>query len=135
MMVSLANCIMFFIARIWYVQTRPWPLPFHGNILSINTVKMRLSFYERLRKYGTVFRVFPLGEEVEVIKGNKYVRNAFLGRENDIVISLLIGPQSLMSKYLMFGVKAALGRANKVSYALQKILRKRFRALLGLNSN
>ena len=35
----------------------------------------------------------------------------------------------------MFDVKVTLGRANKVAYALQNILRKRFRALLGLNSN
>ena len=53
---------------------------------------MRLSFYELLHKHGTVFRVFPRGEEVEVINDIKYKGNAFLGRENDIVISLLIGP-------------------------------------------
>ena len=58
---------MFLIALIWYIQTRPWPLPFHGNNLSINPAKKRVSFYELLQKYGTVYRVFPLGEEVEVI--------------------------------------------------------------------
>ena len=75
MMVSLANCTMSFVSLIWYVQKRPWSLPFHGNILSINSAKMSLSFYELLQKYGTVFRVFPLDEEVEVINDIKYAKD------------------------------------------------------------
>ena len=38
--------------------------------ISINTVKMRLS-----TKYGTVFRVFPLDEKVEVINDIKYAKD------------------------------------------------------------
>ena len=36
---------------------------------------MSLSFYELLQKYGTVFRVFPLSEEVEVTNGIKYAKD------------------------------------------------------------
>ena len=43
--------------------------------ISINTVKMRLSFYELLHKYGTVFRVFPLDEKVEVINDKQYAKD------------------------------------------------------------
>ena len=35
------------------------------------------------------------------------------------MISLLIGSHSLMSKYIMFDVKVAFGRANKVPYAFK----------------
>ena len=128
---SLIICVMLFMAFIWYKQTRklslrlppgPWPLPFIGNILAINTRKIHLTFYEFSLKYGSLFRVSLLGEEIVVINDIKMARKAFLDEEcADIFADK---PNTFLGKYLLFGVDVALGRANKVTYALRKMLRK-----------
>ena len=119
------------MALVWYNQTRilglhpppgPWPLPFVGNILSINTAKMHLTFYELSQKYGKIFRVSLLGEEMVVINDIHMLRTAFLGEEyRDIFADR---PRSFISKYIVFDVDIAFGRANEVTYALRKMLHK-----------
>ena len=128
---SLAICVIFFMALVWYNQTRilglhpppgPWPLPFVGNILSINTANMHLTFYELSQKYGKVFRVSLLGEEIVVINDIHMLRTAFLGEEyRDIFADR---PRSFISKYIVFDVDIAFGGANEVTYGLRKMLHK-----------
>ena len=128
---SLAIFVMFIMALIWYNRTRkpslclppgPWPLPFVGNILSINTGKMHLTFYELSQKYGNIFRVSLLGEEIVVINDINVLRKAFLEEEYEEVFA--DRPPSFFHKYIMFGADMAFGRSNKVTYALRKMLQK-----------
>ena len=128
---SLAICVMVFIAIMWYKQTRkpslrpppgPWPLPFIGNILSINTRKMHLTFNELSQKYGNIFRVSLLGDEIVVINDINMLRKAFLGEEYCDIFD--DRPRSFISKYIMFDADLGFGRANKVTYALRKMLHK-----------
>ena len=133
-MTLLAICVMVFVAIIWHNQTRkqslrqppgPWSLPFIGNILSINTAKIHLTFYELSQKYGKIFRVSLLGEDIVVINDIHMLRKAFLGEEyGDIFADR---PPSFISKYIAFDVNVAFGRANKVTYALRKMLHKGFK--------
>ena len=128
---SLIICVMFFMALIWYKQKRkvslrlppgPWPLPFVGNILAINTRKIHLTFYELSLKYGSIFRVSLLGQEIVVINDINMARKAFLGEEHADIFA--DKPNTFIGKYVLFGLGVALGRANKVTYALRKMLHK-----------
>ena len=128
---SLIICVMLFMALIWYKQTRkqslrlppgPWPLPFVGNIFAINTRKIHLTFYDLSLKYGGLFRVSLLGEEIYVINDINMARKAFLGEEYADIFA--DKQNTFFCKYLLFGVDVALGRANKVTYALRKMLHK-----------
>ena len=128
---SLIICVILFMALIWYKQTRklslrlppgPWPLPFVGNIFAINTSKIHLTFNDLLLKYGSLFRVSLLGEEIYVINDINMARKAFLGEEYADIFA--DKPNTFLGKYLLFGVDVALGRANKVTYALRKMLHK-----------
>ena len=128
---SLAICVMVFIAIMWYKQIRkpslhpppgPWPLPFIRNILCINNRKMHLTFYELSQKYGKIFRVSLLGEEIIVINDINMLRKAFLAEEYGSIFA--DRPHSFISKYILFDADIAFGRANKVTYALRNMLHK-----------
>ena len=128
---ALIICVILFMALTWYKQTRklslrlppgPWPLPFVGNILAINTRKIHLTFYDLSLKYGSLFRVSLLGEEIYVINDINMARKAFLGEEYADIFA--DKQNTFFCKYLLFGVDVALGGANKVTYALRKMLHK-----------
>ena len=74
---------------------------------------MHKTFYELSQKYGKIFRVSLLRK---AFLGDEYGDN-FAGR-----------PRSFISKYFMFETGIVLGRANKVTYALRKILHRGFKA-------
>ena len=128
---SLAICVMFLMALIGYKKTRktrlcpppgPWPLPFVGNVLSMDTRRMHLTFYELSKTYGKIFRVSLLGEDIVVINDINLLRKAFLGDEyGDIFADR---PHTFATKYILFDVDITLGRANKVTYALRNMLHK-----------
>ena len=128
---SLSICVMFLMALIWYKKTRktslcpppgPWPLPFVGNVLSMDTRRMHLTFYELSQKYGKIFTVSLLGEDIVVINDINMLRKAFLGEEYGDIFD--DRPHSFASKYIMFDADLGLGRANKVTFALRKMLHK-----------
>ena len=128
---SVSICVMFLMALIWYKKTRktslcpppgPWPLPFVGNVLSMDTKRMHLTFYELSQKYGKIFRVTLLGEDIVVINDINMLRKAFLGDQyGDIFADR---PHTFTTKYILFDVDITLGRANKVTYALRNMLHK-----------
>ena len=128
---SLAICVMFLMALIGFKKTRktrlcpppgPWPLPFVGNVLSMDTRRMHLTFYELSQKYGKIFTVSLLGEDIVVINDINMLRKAFLGDEYGDVFD--DRPHTFTTKYILFDVDITLGRANKVTYALRKMLHK-----------
>ena len=128
---SLAICVLFLMTLIGYKKTRkpilcpppgPWPLPFVGNVLSMDTRRMHLTFYELSQKYGKIFTVSLLGEDIVVINDINMLRKAFLGEEYGDIFD--DRPHSFASKYFMFDADLGLGRANKVTFALRKMLHK-----------
>ena len=124
-------CVMFLMALIWYKKTRktrlcpppgPWPLPFVGNVLSMDTRRMHLTFYELSQTYGKIFRVSLLGEDIVVINDINMLRKAFLGDEyGDIFADR---PHTFVAKYIVFDANISLSPANNVTYALRRMLHK-----------
>ena len=131
LLTSLTICVMFIMALVWYNGTRkpslrpppgPWPLPFVGNILSINTAKMHLTFYELAQKYGKIFRVSLLGEDIVVINDINMLRKAFLAEEYGEVFA--DRPLNFFNQYITFNADIAFGRSNQVTYTLRNMLQK-----------
>ena len=128
---SLALGVVVLMAILWYTRRSksslrlppgPRPLPLVGNIFSIDTAKMHLTFGELSEKYGKIFKVSFLGEEFVVINDIHMLRKAIHGEEYAGVFD--DRPDTFMGKYILFNSDISLARANMTTYTLRKMLHK-----------
>ena len=83
---------------------------------------MHLSFEKLSEKYGEIFKISLLGNELVVINDINLYRKAFQGEKYGSVFD--DKPDIFVAKHVMFDCDIALAGANKRTYALRKMLQK-----------
>ena len=130
-LISFALCVFVFIVIFWYTRPNklrsnpppgPWSPPLVGNIFSVDTTNIHMTFAKLLEKYGKIFRVSLLGNENVVINDVDLLRKAFLGEEYGVVFN--DKPDTFLAKYILFNCDIGFGGANKCTYTLRQMLQK-----------
>ena len=130
-LISFALCVFVFIVIFWYTRPNklrsnpppgPWSPPLVGNIFSVDTTNIHMTFAKLSEKYGKIFRVSLLGNENVVINDVDLLRKAFLGEEYGEVFN--DKPDTFLAKYILFNCDIGFGGANKCTYTLRKMLQK-----------